>query len=103
MPERDWKHLRERSRVCLARYYQRVLQEISQVIATSQETPHAGCLAIYELIHDRDRDLADTFNGLRRSTALVQLASMLRHQLATPAERNRISEETQHPLLAFNL
>ena len=92
--ESDWKLLRGLKDVALGRFCQRVLDEIAQVSADRGKTPHERYLAVYELVRRRDRELADTFNGLRRSTGLVQLARMVAQGLLAEEEKDRFGAET---------
>ena len=50
---------------------------------------------VYGVIHNRDRDIADAFNDLSRSNALLKLGIMNRLGLITKDEIERFSEETQ--------
>jgi hypothetical protein len=55
--------------VALDRFCERVLSEISQISSDSNKTRHQRYVAIFKLLERRDRELADAFNDLRRSTA----------------------------------
>jgi hypothetical protein len=95
MKESDWKTFRQLSEVALARFCQRVLDEVGQVTADASRSPHERYLAIYRLIHDRDDELADAFNDPRRSQADLQLALIQFHGLLTEEEMGRFSDETR--------
>jgi hypothetical protein len=50
---------------------------------------------VLKLLQRRDRELANTFDDLRRSTALRQLACMQSHQLLSEEEFGRFSSQTR--------
>ena len=93
--ESDWKLLRELSRVALDRFCAQVLDEIAKISADDARTNHQQYLDIYQLIHTRNKELADAFDDLRRSRASFQLWQMRDLGLLTEAEVARFSEELQ--------
>ena len=95
--ESDWKILRELARVALDRFCRRVLGEAGRLCDDADPRgAHERYLALCRLIQDRDEELGGTFNDLRRSVALLQLARMRRGQLVTDEEFGRFSPETRH-------
>ena len=72
-PERDWKVFRELHKIALARYCDRILDEVNRVIANKSESSHERYLKTYRIIHKRDKEMGRAFNDFRRSTALRQL------------------------------
>jgi hypothetical protein len=99
--EPDWKVLRELKPIALDRFCQRVLDEIARVASDASKTSHERYLAVYQLMERRDRELATAFNGLRRSTALLQLMSIQSHGLLTADEMSRFSAETREVVRAL--
>jgi hypothetical protein len=93
--EPDWKLFRQLQGIALDRFCQRVLAEIERLASDTSKTSHERYLAIYERIHQRDRELADAFNNPRRSTAWVQLACIQSHELLSEEEMSRFSTETR--------
>ena len=91
--ESDWKILRQVHKEALERFCEQILSEIEPISSDRAKSFHQRYLDIYELIHRRDKEMADTFNHLRRSTALTQLASMKARGLVTENEFSRFSEE----------
>lgn len=92
--EADWKRLRKLKEVALERLCSRILNE-SQAIITRDEPSHDRYLALWRHIDGRDRDVADAFNRLSRSTALDRLATMRALGLVTDAEMEGFSQETR--------
>jgi hypothetical protein len=93
--ERDWKVLREVRSVALERFCERILSEITRIAKDASASGHERYLLIYQLVQDRDADIAAAFNDLRRSTALRQLAMMQTLDVLSAEELARFSADTQ--------
>jgi hypothetical protein len=93
--ESDWKILRKVHAVAVERFCEQVLLEIERIQADSTKTFHRRYLDIYDATRRRDKEIAQTFNDLRRSTAFTQLAAMKSRGLLTEDEFAQFSEETQ--------
>jgi hypothetical protein len=93
--ESDWKILRQLHPVALDRFCQRILSEVGDVISDTEQNSHARYLELVKLIERRDGELADAFDDLRRSTALLKLVRMQSQRLLTEAELARFSSETR--------
>lgn len=93
--ESDWKFLRQLHKVALERFCEQILLEIQRVNSDRARNFHQRYLDICEVIHRRDKEMAQTFNGLRRSTAILQLASMKSRGLATEDDFLCFSQETR--------
>jgi hypothetical protein len=91
--ESDWKVFRELRSIALERFCQRILDEIQQVAADADRGAHERYLALHDRIRRRDREIADAFNDLRRSTALQRLLAIRSHGLLTDEELGRFSPE----------
>ncbi len=94
--ESDWKLLRRTHELALERYCGRVLDESERLHSDTTRSAHERYVAIYQLFHQRDKELANLFNDLRRSNALWQLAAIKGHGLLTGEEFAQFSEETQN-------
>ncbi len=93
--ESDWKLLSQLRTVALERFCQRILLEIESINTNSAMNAHQRYLEIYKIIARRDKEIAQTFNDHRRSTALNELAAIQSHGLLTPEEFLRFSHETR--------
>src|SRR5438552_4677484 len=93
--ESDWKFLRQFHLVALDRFCQQILLEIQGINSDSAKSFHQRYLDTYKVLHRRDKEMAQTFNGLRRSTALSQLASMKARGLLTEDDFLCFSQETR--------
>jgi hypothetical protein len=93
--ESDWKLFRQLQSIALARFCQRVLDAIDRLISEAGKTSHERYLAVYKLLQQRDKELADAFDNPRRSRALWQLARIQSLELLTEEEFSRFSTETR--------
>jgi len=93
--ESDWKFLRQLRLVALERFSEQVLLEIQSINSDSAKSFHQRYLDIYEVLHRHDKEMVQTFDGLRRSTALFQLASMKNRGLLTGDDFLCFSQETR--------
>jgi len=93
--ESDWKLLSQLRTAALERFCQRILAEIERINANHAISAHQRYLEIYQIIHRCDKEVAQTFNDHRRSTAFFELAAIQSHGLLTPEEFLRFSQETR--------
>ena len=93
--ESDWKHLRELHPVALERFCERILVEVTNINADRTRRFHQRYFDIHELLHRRDKELAETFDDLKRSRALEMIAAMTRRGLLTDFEIMRFGQETR--------
>ena len=99
--EPDWKLLRRLEPVALERFCQRVLSEVVRLAAGASKGSHQTYKEVYELIEKRDGELGDAFDGIRRSTAFIQLARIRSLGLVTDEEFSGFSVETQAVVALF--
>jgi len=99
--ESDWKLLKEIAPMALERFCCRILAGINHLASDSTQSCHQRYLAVFALIRDRDREIAEAFNDLRRSTALLQLATIHSHGLLSNDEFARFSAETRELIQTF--
>ena len=99
--ESDWRIFRELRAVALERFCQRVVAEVERLSADSAKTFHRRYVDIYRYTRERERELSVAFDDPRRSTAMLQLACIQRHDLLTAEELSRFSEETRNKVEAL--
>lgn len=92
--EADWRAFRELRELALERFCERILGEIGKL------TEEGGSCRerygkIYDVIHKRDKQMAATFDGARRSRMREHLLLIFDLGLLTPAEVARFGEVTQ--------
>jgi hypothetical protein len=99
--EPDWKLFRQLHRIALERFCERVLSEVGQLASDTGKSAHERYLAVFKRIQKRDKDLADGFDDMRRSTAWRQLAIIRSLGLLTDEEFARFSPDTQDAVRLF--
>lgn len=96
--EADWKRFRPVYQAALQRYCQRVLTEAARIAAGNGEdgaSYQERYYKLYDLIKERDKELANMFDGQSRSKAVLQLAIMRKKGLVTDEEFATFSPELQ--------
>src|SRR5215813_1357735 len=78
--ESDWKLLRQLHPVALERFCRRILEELERINSDSAKSFHQRYLAIFDVIERRDKEIAQAFNDIRRSTALTQLTAIQKYE-----------------------
>ena len=91
--ESDWKTFKGLRRVALERFCEQVLGEIAGISSDVTKTKHERYLAIYRLVRERDKEIAQIFDYLRRSTAVRQICAFRAHGLLTTQELRQFSPE----------
>lgn len=97
--EADWKRLRRLKPLALERLCSRMLKEFVTVVSSDTGSAHERYLKLYELVQQRDRELASTFNDMRRTTAHYILVDFCRMGLLTDEEFDEFSPETRQAVL----
>ena len=95
LPESEWKAFRKLRERALERFCERILAEVGRITSDAKRTSHARYLATYELVQERDDQIARAFNSPRRSVAVAQLAMMLSLDLISQDELQSFTPRTQ--------
>jgi hypothetical protein len=93
--EPDWKIFKPVRERALERFCERVLTEAESIRSDASKSQHARYIDLYHLMRDRDKELAQVFDHLRRSTAVMQLAAFRSLGLVTDEEYMRFSAPTR--------
>ena len=93
--ESDWKLFRELRERALERFTERTLKELVALADDASLTHHQRYLAIWELLRDRDRQLARAFDNSARSRMLQQLIVMHAEGIVESEEFGRFTEQTR--------
>jgi hypothetical protein len=99
--ESDWKLFRGLQPVALERFCEGVLSEVGRLASDPGKSAHERYLAVFQLLQRRDKELAEAFDDLRRSTARRQLAIIRSRGLLTEEEFGRFSSETKAAVQVF--
>ena len=93
MKESDWKVFKKIKNRALERYCQRVLDEFQAVITNTDEHVHDRYLRLYDLVHKRNKEMAQMFDGHSRSRAWLQLVAIRSHALADEEMLAELTDE----------
>lgn len=98
--EADWKVFKQIKERALEKFCLECLDEYKVIIERADLTPHERYLLNYQTVRERDKELAQIFDGLSRSRALTQLLMIRHEELADEGLIAQLSEllQTQtHP------
>lgn len=102
LSESEWKYLsRQLQPIALDRFCRRVLADLARLAEDDGTSSHERYRAVFQSIEERDRELADAFDGLRRSTAFSQLLRMRSLGLVTDEELAGFSPATRKAIGAL--
>lgn len=99
--ESDWKIFKVLRPLALQRYCERVMGDVDQIISDTGRDSHERYIEMYKTVHDRDKKLAQMFDGFSRSKALFQLMMYYENNLLDDEELARLSDETRERILAI--
>jgi len=95
IPEKDWKKIRSMQNGALELACQRILDSLSETISSEDKCAHERYLELWKIIKVEDKKIANMFDNLRRSTAILQLAQWKTNDLITDQDLDSISPETK--------
>jgi len=96
--ESDWKKFKELYKIALDRFYQGVLDDAKTIAQHGALSAQARYGMLYRLMRDRDKDIVRTFDHYSRSSALMALRTMVKHDLLTDAELSVLSESAREEI-----
>ncbi|WP_415757553.1 hypothetical protein [Pseudomonas sp. LT1P18] len=96
--ESDWKKFKELHKLALDRFCLGVLADAKTIAQHDALSAHARYRMLYRLMHDRDKDIVRTFDHYSRSSALIALRLMVKHDLLTDAELSVLSEAAREEI-----
>lgn len=91
--ESDWKMFKPLREQALERFCGRVLDEVARIGSDQTKSRHERHVAIYQLTRERDKEIEQIFDTLRRSTAVIQICSLRLQGLLTDDEVRQFSPE----------
>jgi hypothetical protein len=95
MQEWEWKKLRKLKEMALDRLCGRALAEVEDLLARPGPGDHERFLQLFRHIADRNADIAEAFDDLRRATADHRLAAMRALELIGDDELAEFSDQTR--------
>jgi hypothetical protein len=95
LPESDWRLFTKIHNKLLEQYCEQILEDVRTASRSAASSSHDRYRKVYDLIHQRDKQMANAFDDFRRSTAVMQLAVMRRMKLLTDEDLGKFSEQTR--------
>lgn len=95
IPEKDWKIIRSMQNGALELACQRILNSLSEIISSEEKGAHERCLDLWKIMKVEDKKIANMFDNLRRSTAILQLAQWKSNDLIADQDLDSFSSDTQ--------
>ena len=93
--ERDWKVFKKVREAALERFCESAVADLAAVCSDGTRSVCDRYRAAGELMHKRDREMADAFDDLRRLTAIPQLVLMHTRGLVSAGDMKLFSPEVQ--------
>lgn len=93
--EYDWKVFKRLRANALQRLCQNILDESRAILDRPDKTAHERYLELFKLLHDRDKEVALSFDHFSRSRALGDLQILRAQELITGEEARELSPETE--------
>ena len=85
----------------MERFCRRAVEEISAATSDRHGDYHACFLQLFALVNERNRELARTFDDLRRSNAVSLLAGLMEEGLLSEEEFSQFGPETRAAVAAI--
>lgn len=89
--ERDWRYLSSLQDELLEALSQKINTEVAALLSVPNLSESEKRRAVYRHVRDRDKDVADCFNDLRRSTLPIQALFWRKHGLLRDAHIEKLS------------
>ncbi len=99
--EKDWKLLRKMKDEKLNAACEMILTIIHTEITNKGNENHKAYLNVWKIVDSEDRNIAEMFNDLKRSNAVLKLATWKRHGLLSEQEISKFSPETRSTIEAI--
>ncbi len=96
IPEKGWKHLKALQGNLLAAACERIFDKIDRISLARKGREHESYLELWKMLHDEDADISLMFDDLKRSTAMMKLASWKAHNLLSDQDLEGFTQETQN-------
>jgi hypothetical protein len=98
IPERDWKIIRAMKDEVLSRACDRILDQAQHIIQQRAGRAHAAYLELWKLLDAKNEQIALMFDDLKRSNALLKLATWRAKGLVTDETFAQFSEPTRQAI-----
>jgi hypothetical protein len=96
--EKDWKAFRPLHELALDRAFERALSDVQRMLGEKDKPPRDRYWNIQEFLKENRKQLANTFDGLSRSSAVLQLLHIRALGLLSGEEMSRFSPELREQI-----
>ncbi|MCI0473774.1 MAG: hypothetical protein L0Y76_09345 [Ignavibacteria bacterium] len=102
IPERDWKIIRSMKDQKLTIACNRILEKVTTIIKDGTKGSVARYRELWKILRNEDDTIGTMFDDLKRSNAIMKLASWQYHELVSDEEMKTFTAETQKMVTAIN-
>ncbi|MBN2031084.1 hypothetical protein JW824_12700 [bacterium] len=93
--EKDWKKLRAMKEELLQVACGRILDKVTKLLENREQGNHQTYLMLWKLMKKEDKKIANMFDNLKRSTAILKLAAWYDYKLIDKITLDQFSKETR--------
>ena len=93
--ESDWKKAKRFHSKILGRACEKIFDDVELIYKNRSENIHKSYLELYTLINEKNHELSEMFDDLRRSNIIIKITSWKRNNLISDEEFSEFSSETQ--------
>ena len=79
-----------------------IFEKIDQISCKRKDKEHESYLKLWKLLNKEDREISIMFDDLKRSNAVMKLASWKRNGLISEEKMAEFTNETQQSIELFN-
>ena len=101
IPEKDWKQLKVLHDKLLTMACEKIFDEIEIMLKARKGKEHESYLKLWDFLQSEDKEIAIMFNDLKRSNAMLKLASWKRNNLLSEGDLKYFTDETQNYIKAL--
>jgi hypothetical protein len=98
-PESDWKLLRSIQDKALVKACEQVFLAVETITEKRTSREHEAYLELWDLIKEKDREIANTFNNISRNTAIHSLVNIFAYGYLSKEDLGKFTVETQEKVL----
>ncbi len=102
IPESDWKKIRDMRNEILSISCDQIFDKIDNISNSRKGKEHESYLKLWKLINREDKEISIMFDDLKRSTAILKLASWKRNGLISDEKMSEFTDKTQQNVAFFN-
>ncbi len=97
-PERDWKQIKKIKEDVLALVCENIFQRTESISEKRCGREHEAYLEFWKVIQEEDDIVAEMFNDLKRSNAVIKLSNWRVHGYLSDEDLSKFSQETQNSI-----